>query len=274
MTESALAGFQRTDGWKVGVDGSVAIIAVGAGGAIDTNSIRRCDRRFHFRSEGPDVQPHPRRLQDHPDMHRWCLPVGFLLVSFCQRHALDLAAIPGALRMDQAVRAGGSAGKTGGRAVHLRHVRDVGQHDVHAHDACERKTGRFQHMPHVDEGRADLIRNRSMVALAGARINRTHAREEDVVADADAGNMRQVGAARDVEARIPGSIAKRLSFSVIGSRQHGAFDDHLHAIGQARAADGARGRWLGEEAGIDLVHVRRLQHAGEQHIDLHDILQR
>jgi lipid-binding SYLF domain-containing protein len=31
MTEHALAGFQRTDGWKIGVDGSVAIIAIGAG---------------------------------------------------------------------------------------------------------------------------------------------------------------------------------------------------------------------------------------------------
>jgi lipid-binding SYLF domain-containing protein len=29
-----------TDGWKVGVDGSIAIITVGAGGQIDTNSIR------------------------------------------------------------------------------------------------------------------------------------------------------------------------------------------------------------------------------------------
>ena len=39
MTPDALAGFQRVDGWKVGVDGSIAIITVGAGGSIDTNRI-------------------------------------------------------------------------------------------------------------------------------------------------------------------------------------------------------------------------------------------
>lgn len=39
MTESALQQFRRTAGWKVGVDGSVAIITVGAGGSIDTNKI-------------------------------------------------------------------------------------------------------------------------------------------------------------------------------------------------------------------------------------------
>jgi|SRR5277367_3407300 len=40
MTEEALESFRRTHGWKIGVDGSVAIITVGAGGAIDTNTIR------------------------------------------------------------------------------------------------------------------------------------------------------------------------------------------------------------------------------------------
>jgi lipid-binding SYLF domain-containing protein len=39
MTDDALAKFKRTDGWKVGVDGSVAIISVGAGASIDTNKI-------------------------------------------------------------------------------------------------------------------------------------------------------------------------------------------------------------------------------------------
>jgi lipid-binding SYLF domain-containing protein len=39
MTPEALAGFQRVDGWKVGVDGSVALITVGAGGTIDTDKI-------------------------------------------------------------------------------------------------------------------------------------------------------------------------------------------------------------------------------------------
>jgi lipid-binding SYLF domain-containing protein len=39
MTEQALNQFRRTAGWKVGVDGSVAIITVGLGGSIDTNKI-------------------------------------------------------------------------------------------------------------------------------------------------------------------------------------------------------------------------------------------
>lgn len=39
MTEQALAQFRKTAGWKVGVDGSVAIITVGVGGSIDTNKI-------------------------------------------------------------------------------------------------------------------------------------------------------------------------------------------------------------------------------------------
>ena len=38
-TPQALASFRRVDGWKVGVDGSVAIITIGAGGSIDTNKI-------------------------------------------------------------------------------------------------------------------------------------------------------------------------------------------------------------------------------------------
>jgi lipid-binding SYLF domain-containing protein len=41
MTPEALAQFRRVDGWKVGVDGSVAIITVGAGGSIDTDKVTR-----------------------------------------------------------------------------------------------------------------------------------------------------------------------------------------------------------------------------------------
>jgi lipid-binding SYLF domain-containing protein len=37
MTGDALASFRRVDGWKVGVDGSVAIITVSAAGSLDTN---------------------------------------------------------------------------------------------------------------------------------------------------------------------------------------------------------------------------------------------
>ena len=39
MTGSALRQFRRTHGWKVGVDGSVAVITLGVGGSIDTNKI-------------------------------------------------------------------------------------------------------------------------------------------------------------------------------------------------------------------------------------------
>jgi len=52
MTEAALAGFQRSDGWKVGVDGSVTIIAIGAGGAIDTNTVRAPIVGFIFDQKG------------------------------------------------------------------------------------------------------------------------------------------------------------------------------------------------------------------------------
>ncbi len=52
MTDAALAGFQRTDGWRVGLDGSVAIITVGAGGAIDTNTIHSPVIGFIFDQKG------------------------------------------------------------------------------------------------------------------------------------------------------------------------------------------------------------------------------
>jgi lipid-binding SYLF domain-containing protein len=39
MTQSALDTFYRRAGWKVGVDGSVAIITVGVGGSIDTDKV-------------------------------------------------------------------------------------------------------------------------------------------------------------------------------------------------------------------------------------------
>ena len=52
MTEPALAGFQRTDGWKIGVDGSVTVITIGVGGAIDTNSISSPIIGFIFDQKG------------------------------------------------------------------------------------------------------------------------------------------------------------------------------------------------------------------------------
>lgn len=41
MTEEALSSFRRKNGWKVGVDGSVALVTVGVGGSVDTNQIKR-----------------------------------------------------------------------------------------------------------------------------------------------------------------------------------------------------------------------------------------
>lgn len=39
MTPEALDQFERTAGWKVGFDGSIAIITLGVGASIDTNKI-------------------------------------------------------------------------------------------------------------------------------------------------------------------------------------------------------------------------------------------
>jgi lipid-binding SYLF domain-containing protein len=39
MTRTALDAFERRAGWKIGVDGSVAIITLGVGGSIDTDQI-------------------------------------------------------------------------------------------------------------------------------------------------------------------------------------------------------------------------------------------
>ncbi|HRK62336.1 MAG TPA: YSC84-related protein [Candidatus Omnitrophota bacterium] len=36
MNEQALAGFRNSEGWKAGVDGSVAVVNVGANGQVDT----------------------------------------------------------------------------------------------------------------------------------------------------------------------------------------------------------------------------------------------
>jgi lipid-binding SYLF domain-containing protein len=39
MAEAALASFESTYGWRAGVDGSIAIVTLGAGGSIDTESL-------------------------------------------------------------------------------------------------------------------------------------------------------------------------------------------------------------------------------------------
>jgi lipid-binding SYLF domain-containing protein len=52
MTLDALYAFQRVDGWKVGVDGSVAILSVGLGASIDTTRIVNPITAFIFDGKG------------------------------------------------------------------------------------------------------------------------------------------------------------------------------------------------------------------------------
>lgn len=52
MTESALQQFRQSNGWRVGVDGSVVLIDVGAGRAIDTQNLRDPVVGFIFGSTG------------------------------------------------------------------------------------------------------------------------------------------------------------------------------------------------------------------------------
>ncbi len=40
MTPSALADFRAKDGWEIGVDASVTLVRIGAGGSIDTTTTR------------------------------------------------------------------------------------------------------------------------------------------------------------------------------------------------------------------------------------------
>lgn len=40
MTEDSLRSFQQSKGWTAGVDGSVAVIGVGANGRLNTNTAR------------------------------------------------------------------------------------------------------------------------------------------------------------------------------------------------------------------------------------------
>lgn len=52
MTPAALAGFQSRAGWKVGVDGSVALITVGVGGKVETDNILDPIIGFVFNNKG------------------------------------------------------------------------------------------------------------------------------------------------------------------------------------------------------------------------------
>ena len=52
MNENALAGFRRSEGWTAGVDGSVALATLGAGGSIDTETAKKPVIGFIFSGKG------------------------------------------------------------------------------------------------------------------------------------------------------------------------------------------------------------------------------
>jgi lipid-binding SYLF domain-containing protein len=52
MTDEALERFQRSDGWEVGVDGSVALVSIGVAGEIDTNTVSEPVIGFIFGEQG------------------------------------------------------------------------------------------------------------------------------------------------------------------------------------------------------------------------------
>jgi lipid-binding SYLF domain-containing protein len=52
MTAEALEKFRKSSGWKAGVDGSVALIDMGAGKSIDTHNIKDPVVGFVFGSKG------------------------------------------------------------------------------------------------------------------------------------------------------------------------------------------------------------------------------
>jgi len=52
MTDKVLADFRNSDGWKAGVDGSVALATLGAGGAIDSETAKAPIIGFIFSNKG------------------------------------------------------------------------------------------------------------------------------------------------------------------------------------------------------------------------------
>ena len=52
MTKESLQKFQNSSGWKVGVDGSIALIDLGGGKTIDSNNIKDPVVGFIFGSKG------------------------------------------------------------------------------------------------------------------------------------------------------------------------------------------------------------------------------
>ena len=52
MNEKVLQNFRKSEGWKAGVDGSVALATLGAGGAIDTETAKKPIIGFIFSNKG------------------------------------------------------------------------------------------------------------------------------------------------------------------------------------------------------------------------------
>ena len=52
MNDQVLASFRKSEGWKAGVDGSVALATLGAGGAIDTETAKQPIIGFIFSNKG------------------------------------------------------------------------------------------------------------------------------------------------------------------------------------------------------------------------------
>ncbi len=52
MNDKVLNSFRNSEGWKAGVDGSVALATLGAGGAIDSNTAREPIIGFIFSNKG------------------------------------------------------------------------------------------------------------------------------------------------------------------------------------------------------------------------------
>lgn len=52
LEQGALDGFRNSSNWEIGVDGSVAIIVVGAGGQIDTSTLNKPAVAFIFGAKG------------------------------------------------------------------------------------------------------------------------------------------------------------------------------------------------------------------------------
>jgi lipid-binding SYLF domain-containing protein len=52
MTDEAFQKFRGSEGWKAGVDGSVAIATLGVGGALDTETVKKPIIGFVFSNKG------------------------------------------------------------------------------------------------------------------------------------------------------------------------------------------------------------------------------